>query len=87
MKEQGIFFTDEQKKLLQEIDKLEKSKQENEDERKTLNTTQRMVIASSISDKYSMLSNCNGIFSSQLFSAMEDYLKECTKKDYNLTGL
>lgn len=87
MKEKGIFFTDEQKELLEEIDKLENNKKNHEDERKTLNTMQRMVIASSISDKYSMLNNCNGIFSSQLFSAMEDYLRECTKIDFKLTGL
>lgn len=53
----------------------------------TLNTMQRMVIASSISDRYSMLNNCNGIFSSQLFSAMEDYLKECIKDNKELKGL
>ena len=82
MKEQGMSFTDEQKELLHEIEELEK-----ETGRDSLHTLRRMLIADMISKKYSMLKNDNMLFQSQLFSAMEDYLKECTKKNYELKGL
>lgn len=53
----------------------------------TLTTTERMVIVEEISNNYSMLKKGKGIFHAQLFSAMEDYLKECIKDNKELTGL
>lgn len=48
---------------------------------KGLNTVQRMDIANKIFEKYSMLKNDKGIFHAQLFSAMEEYIFECNKKN------
>lgn len=53
----------------------------------TLNTSQRMFIADEILNKYSMLKKDKGIFHAQLFSAMDEYLKECTKNNLTITGL
>ena len=102
MKEQGIFFTTEQRNLLEEILKLENSELNAIkdslktsgmpegvfiDERKKLTVMDRIKIAESIQSKYSILKKQKSIFSEQLFSAMEDYLKECEKTGRRYEGL
>ncbi len=100
MKEQGMFFTEEQKELLREIDKLRKHHEDKDlkfsdgmpemvfmDQRKTLTILKRMEMAVEISKRYSMLKTDKGIFQDQLFSAMEDYLKKCTDNGYKFEGL
>lgn len=52
-----------------------------------LDTSQRMSIAEEITSNYSLLRKDTGIFTAQLFSAMEDYLRECTKQNKELKGL
>lgn len=102
MKEKGMFFTKEQRELLEEISELENNPL-NEfqkdlktssmpervfiDERKKLTVTERMKIAENIQSKYSMLKKPKGIFHEQLFSAMEEYLKQCDETGYRYEGL
>lgn len=81
MKEKGIFFNEEQINLLKEIRELENSEKYDQT---SLDVIWRMVIADRIWSKYSMLKKDKGIFHAQLFSAMEDYLRECTKDKYEL---
>lgn len=98
MKELGIFFTDEQKKLLSEIDNLEKHKDcefekdlvkeiNHHDDRKIITTLDRIQFASIIQKKYSLLNKNDTLFSSQLFSAFEEYLKEYRNSNCILKGL
>lgn len=84
MKENGIFFTDKQKELLQEIGQLENTASE---EVKTLSCSDRISIFNEIIKKYSMLKDSKGILNTQTFCAMEDYLLECTKNNYKIKGL
>lgn len=87
MKEKGIFFNEEQKELLKEIDILENKTIPFEDERKSLSTVKRMEMADIIISKYSILKKQKGIFHEQLFSAMEEYLKKCIDTGYRFKGL
>ena len=97
-----MFFTKEQRRLLDEISELEndplyelrKDLKHSEmpervfiDERKTLTVTARMKIVENIQSKYSMLGNQKGIFNEQLFSAMEEYIKQCHETGYRYGGL
>jgi len=92
-----MFFTKEQRELLEEIselennpiDELRKDLKHSEmpervfvDERKKLTVTARIKIAENIQSKYSMLNKPKGIFNEQLFSAMEEYLKQCEETGY-----
>ena len=88
MKEQGVIFTEEQKELLKEISKLEGYEERPlYDPRKKLTVSMRMKIVDKIREKYSMLNKDNDIFSAQIFSAMEEYLKECDSTGYRYEGL
>ena len=82
-----MFFTEEQKELLEEINKLESQRDKCIDERKTLTVAMRVEIVNKIISKYSMLKKQKGILHEQIFSAMEDYLKTCTETGYKLKGL
>ena len=57
------------------------------DERKKLTVIKRMEMAENIQAKYSMLNKPLGIFKDQLFSAMEEYLKQCEETGYRYEGL
>jgi hypothetical protein len=102
MKEKGIFFTKEQREMLDEISKLEnnplyalrKDLKHSEmpervfvDERKKLTVLDRMEIVIEIQNKYSLLKKYKGIFDEQLFCAMEDYLRSCTDTGRRFEGL
>lgn len=98
MKEQGMFFNDEQKALLEEISKLEgdikhKFSQDGMperafvDDRKSLTVTKRMEIVDEIASRYSKLKKKDALFQSQLFCAMEEYLKYCVETGYKFKGL
>ena len=104
MEEKRMFFNEEQKQLLAEIDELEnvsdlieicKDSLHSEGfpekiflgERKVLTVLDRMKIAENIQSKYSMLKKNKGIFHAQLFSAMDEYLKECHETGYKYGGL
>ena len=102
MKEEGMFFTKEQREMLDEISELEndpldkfkeylKSSSMPErvfvDERKKLTVLDRMEIVIEIQNKYSLLKKHKGIFDEQLFCAMEDYLRSCTDTGRRFEGL
>ena len=102
MKEKGMFFTKEQREMLEEISELEndpldkfkeylKSSSMPErffvDERKKLTVLDRMEIVIEIQNKYSLLKKHKGIFDEQLFCAMEDYLRSCTDTGRRFEGL
>lgn len=102
MKEKGMFFTKEQREMLDEISELEndpldkfkeylKSSSMPErvfvDERKKLTVLDRMEIVIEIQNKYSLLKKHKGIFDEQLFCAMEDYLRSCTDTGRRFEGL
>lgn len=102
MKEKGMFFTKEQRELLEEISELEnnpldkfkeylKSSSMPErvfvDERKKLTVLDRMEIVIEIQNRYSLLKKHKGIFDEQLFCAMEDYLRSCTDTGRRFEGL
>ena len=102
MKEKGMFFTKEQREMLDEISELEnnpldkfkeylKSSSMPErvfvDERKKLTVLDRMEIVIEIQNKYSLLKKHKGIFDEQLFCAMDDYLRSCTDTGRRFEGL
>ena len=102
MKEKGMFFTKEQREMLDEISELEndpldkfkeylKSSSMPErvfiDERKKLTVLDRMEILIEIQNRYSLLKKHKGIFDEQLFCAMEDYLRSCTDTGRRFEGL
>lgn len=102
MKEKGMFFTKEQREMLEEISELEndpldkfkeylKSSSMPErvfvDERKKLTVLDRMEIVIEIQNRYTLLKKHKGIFDEQLFSAMEDYLRSCTDTGRRFEGL
>ena len=97
-----MFFTKEQRELLEEISELEnnpldkfkeylKSSSMPErvfvDERKKLTVLDRMEIVIEIQNRYSLLKKHKGIFDEQLFCAMEDYLRSCTDTGRRFEGL
>ena len=102
MKEKGMFFTKEQREMLDEISELEndpldkfkeylKSSSMPErvfvDERKKLTVLDRMEIVIEIQNRYTLLKKHKGIFDEQLFCAMEDYLRSCTDTGRRFEGL
>ena len=102
MKEKGMFFTKEQREMLDEISELEndpldkfkeylKSSSMPErvfvDERKKLTVVDRMKIVIEIQNRYTLLKKHKGIFDEQLFCAMEDYLRSCTDTGRRFEGL
>lgn len=101
MKEQKMFFNKEQIELLKEIERLENSCPSDDlkkisdgmpervfvDERKTLTIIERMKIVEEIQSEYSMLKGRTQFFDTQLFAAMDEYLKRCTETGYRIEGL
>ena len=102
MKEKGMFFTKEQREMLEEISELENDPLDKfkeylksrsmpgrvfVDERKKLTVLDRTEIVIEIQNQYSLLKKHKGIFDEQLFCAMEDYLRSCTDTGRRFEGL